>query len=209
MKIETLVAGQLGANCYLVIDEITKAAIVIDPGDEAHKIQHEIKSSETDLKYVLLTHGHPDHSFAAGELQQMFNVEVLMHEADVPQLEGLIDLAAMFYDIDQYVKPHLGKFLVDGDILKIGETEFAVIHTPGHTPGGVCFASGDIIFTGDTLFAGSIGRTDLMGGSYEDLIKSIREKLLIFPDKTTIYPGHGVTSSIGLEREENPWIQGE
>jgi glyoxylase-like metal-dependent hydrolase (beta-lactamase superfamily II) len=208
MQIRTIVVGQLGANCYLIIDDATRAAAVIDPGDDIDEIARAIQDAGADLKYMLLTHGHPDHSWATGELQRIFDVELSMHEADIPQLEGEPDLVAIFYDADSYIKPRLGKFLKDGDIIKIGETELRVLHTPGHSPGAVCYVSDGIAFTGDTLFAGSVGRTDFSGGSQEDLMRSLRDKLLSLPDDTVIYPGHGPASTIGAERKGNPWIQG-
>jgi glyoxylase-like metal-dependent hydrolase (beta-lactamase superfamily II) len=206
MNIRTIVVGQLAANCYVVTDELTKTAVVIDPGDNPEEIEAALRDAEVELSYILLTHGHPDHSFAAGELQQHYGVPVLMHEADVPQLEGHQDLVVMFYDINRYIKPRLGEFLREGDIVSLGSVELKVIHTPGHTPGGLCFAQGGHVFTGDTLFAGDMGRTDLPGGSYDDLMRSIREKLLVLPEKTIIYPGHGPISSIGAERVDNPLL---
>lgn len=206
MKIHTIPVGILAANCQILIDEETMEAAIIDPGDEAEKIEQIIKSTEAKPTMILLTHGHPDHSFAAGELQETFDVDVRMHEADVPQFECYPDLVAMFYNPDSYVKPRLGEFLNDGDSIKVGNEVVEVIHTPGHSPGGLCFKAGSSVIVGDTLFAGGIGRTDLHGGSYEDLINSIKEKLLILPEETVIYPGHGPTSSIGLEREDNPYI---
>lgn len=208
MEIEPIIVGQLGANCYLVIDEQSRSAAIIDPGDEADRIAQAIDDSGVDLKNILLTHGHPDHAFAAGGLQQRFSgVKLSMHEADVPQLHGDPDIIALFYELAHYVEPTLGEFLSDGDIVRLGETELQVIQTPGHTPGGLCYASGKVCFTGDTLFAGSIGRTDLMGGSAEDLMASIYDKLLSLPGDTVIYPGHGGTSTIDHERRVNPWLR--
>ena len=202
MEIRTLVVGQLAANCYLVIDEATGDAAVIDPGDEPGKIKHEIRAAGADPKYILLTHGHPDHSYAAGQLQKVFDVDLLMHKADVSQLEGEPDLVALFFDPCRYVKPRLGRFLSDGDTISLGAAEIRVIHTPGHSPGSLCYVTKNAAFTGDTLFAGGVGRTDLAGGSYEDLMRSIRDKLLVLPGHTIIYPGHGPASTIGAERAQ-------
>lgn len=207
MILRTIVVSQLEANCYLVVDEATKAAVIIDPGDDPDEIEDAIQNENADLKYILLTHGHFDHSFSAGELQQIFNVDVLMHEADIPLLEGSRDLVTLLYDIDRYVKPRLGRFLTDGDTITFGEMALRVVHTPGHSQGGLCFIDDGIAFTGDTLFAGSIGRSDLPGGSHPELIRSIHDKLLTLPDDTIVYPGHGPTSTIGTERTDNPWLE--
>lgn len=206
MIVRTLVIGPLASNCYIIADESTKAAAVIDPGDEAGRIEREIRELEIDLRCILLTHGHADHSFVAGELQQTFDVDVLMHQADVPQLEGEKAIIELFYDLHSYIKPRLGRFLSEGDTIAIGETVLRVIHTPGHTPGGLCFIYDDYAFTGDTLFAGGIGRTDLTDGSQSDIMRSIHDKLLTLPDATIIYPGHGPSSTIGDERDGNPWV---
>lgn len=209
MILRTIVVSQLEANCYLVVDEATKAAVIIDPGDDPDEIVDAIQNENADLKYILLTHGHFDHSFSAGELQQVFDVDVLMHEADIPLLEGSHELVTLLYDIDRYVKPGFGRFLTDGDTITFGEMALRVVHTPGHSQGGLCFIGDGIAFTGDTLFAGSIGRSDLPGGSHPDLIRSIHNKLLTLPDDTIVYPGHGPTSTIGTERTDNPWLDGE
>lgn len=206
MEIRLLPVGQLEANCYLLIDVATREAAIVDPGDNSEKIIELVQKEQVSISFILLTHGHGDHSFAAGELQKTFDVDVLMHEADVPQLEGTLDMLAMFYDVKKYVKPRLGRFLADGDTVKLGQTELQVIHTPGHTPGGLCFLSGKHLITGDTLFAGSIGRTDFDGGSYDEIMDSIHNKLLTFEDDTIVMPGHGPMSRIGIERDENPYL---
>lgn len=207
MKIETIVVGQLGVNCYLLIDEATRAAVVIDPGDDPHRIEGLICDEDVDMKYFLLTHGHPDHSFAVGELQERFHgVDLLMHQADVPQIGGEPEIVAMYFDVTDYVEPQLGRFLIDRDIVQFGQSSLTVVHTPGHTPGGLCYVSGTVAFTGDTLFADAVGRTDLMGGSHEELMRSIKDRLLTLPDDTVIYPGHGPTSTIRDERVGNPFL---
>jgi len=203
MKIQTLVVGQLGVNCYLVIDEPTNSAAIIDPGDDPGEIEAAVRAAGVEVKHILFTHGHPDHIFAAGELQQNIDVDALVHEADVSQFGAYPDLVMMFYDAGRYIEPRLGRFLNDGDVIKLGETELKVVHTPGHTPGGLCFVSGKVAFTGDTLFARGVGRTDLLGGSFDQLTFSIHSKLLTLPDDTVIYPGHGPSSTIGTEKSEN------
>ncbi|MEN6520903.1 MAG: MBL fold metallo-hydrolase [Armatimonadota bacterium] len=206
MKIQALVVGQLAANCYLVIDDATNAAVIIDPGDAPEEIEATVLAAGADVKYILFTHGHPDHVFSAGEIQKVFDVDVLMHEADVPQFDAYQNLIADLFGISRYIQPRLGKFLNDGDAIRIGETELKAIHTPGHSPGGLCFINNNVTFTGDTLFAGGVGRTDLLDGSLDDLTLSIHRKLLILPDDTIIYPGHGPSSTIGAEKAGNIWL---
>jgi hydroxyacylglutathione hydrolase len=206
MEIRTVIVGPLAVNCYIIIDETTRAAAIIDPGDDVDDVVRAITGCNANPKYILLTHGHPDHSWRAGELQKTYNVDLRMHEADVPQLEGEPDMVAMFYGTEVRSEPGLGRFLSDGDVIQLGDTEIRVIHTPGHSEGGLCFTVDGVAFTGDTLFAGSIGRTDFMGGSHEDLMNSIKKKLFALPDETIIYPGHGPTSTIGQERHGNPWL---
>jgi glyoxylase-like metal-dependent hydrolase (beta-lactamase superfamily II) len=206
MEIQRLVVGQLAANCYLVIDEETRTAAVIDPGDEAQRIAQAVRAAGAELKHILLTHGHPDHSFAAGELQEHFHeAKVRMHEADLPLLAGEADIVSLFYDAQRYVTPLLGRFARHLDIVMVGKTGLMVLHTPGHSPGSVCYVSGKVAFTGDTLFAGGVGRTDLEGGSQEEMAQSLG-RLLELPGETVIYPGHGPSSTIGAERIGNPWL---
>lgn len=207
MDIRAIVVGQLQANCYLVIDESTKAALVIDPGDDVEKIIGEIKAADADVKHILLTHGHFDHAFAVGKLQQSINADVRLHEADLVQLKGSSEVAEMFYDLSTYIEPRLGEFLQDEEVINFGASELRVLHTQGHSGGSVCFVSEGIAITGDTLFAGSIGRTDFPGGSMDDMKSSLTNKLLTLDNCTVIYPGHGRESTIGDERDDNPWLQ--
>jgi len=208
MLIKRLVVGQLQANCYIVVDEATSSAAVIDPGDDAPAISRILAESGASLGMILLTHGHPDHSFAAGRLQEEFpDASALMHASDVDELSGEgLDIAGLFYDIREHRPFRPTGYVKDGDHLEIGRMNLAVIHTPGHTPGGVCYLAEGAIFTGDTIFASGIGRTDLPGGSYEQLLASIRDRILTLPDETVIYPGHGQETTVGIERRDNPWL---
>ena len=208
--IKRLVVGQFQANCYIMVDEATASAALIDPGDEALVISRVIKESGAKLTHIMMTHIHPDHVLAAGKLQEEYpDATVMVHQDDMPfLLEDMIELAAFSFDLSDCRPFHPTIYFEDGQQLKVGEMEIKVIHTPGHTPGGVCLSVDKVLFTGDTLFASGIGRTDLSGGSYEQIMHSIREKLLVLPEETTIYPGHGPESTIGEEKRSNPWLVG-
>lgn len=207
MRIKSVTVGMLEANAYLLVDEPTGEAVLIDPGDEPKRLIRAISDEGANLRHILLTHGHPDHSWAAGQVQEAYpQADLLMHESDVIQLQGDPHLVELFFDPDSYIEPRFGAFLQDGDEVTFGESRLRVIYTPGHTEGGLCYVADGAVFTGDTLFAGSVGRTDLMGGSFDRLIKSIKSKLLALPDETVIYPGHGGSSTIGAERKSNPWL---
>lgn len=206
MKIIPIEVGNLGTNCYIVFDEISKEALILDPGGSAVRIMAEIGNNQLKVKYIVNTHGHADHVLDNLKVKEKSGALLLIHEADSdmlisPQknLSAFIGGAAVCGPAD--------KLLKDGDEIKIGDIKFTILHTPGHTPGGICLLSGDILFSGDTLFAESIGRTDFPGGSYRQLLDSIREKLLPLHDEVKVYPGHGAETTIGWERRMNPFIQ--
>jgi glyoxylase-like metal-dependent hydrolase (beta-lactamase superfamily II) len=205
MRIERLVVSPLQTNCYIVADDNGSSAI-IDPGGDVQVIEGYIQDNNLTVTKILLTHGHPDHLFAAGQLQQAHKLELVMHGDDVEGIEPNLEIAAMFYDMNEYVPPKPTQLVSDGDIVTVGEIEFQVIHTPGHTPGGICFLNDGVIFSGDTLFAGSIGRTDFLGGSFDALMDSIKNRLLTLSDSTRVYPGHGGETTIGNEKMFNPFI---
>ncbi len=203
---QQLTVGPLQTNCYVIWALDTRAAAIIDPGGDADIIRDCIDSNNLSVELVLLTHGHPDHCFVAGDLADEYAVEIAMHEADIEQIEQGMALAEMFYDVSGFVPFTPKKLLVDGDILAFGNSQIQVAHTPGHSQGGLCFVTSAGIFCGDTIFAGSIGRTDFPGGSYPQLIASIQNKLLIQADKTPLYPGHGPHTTVGRERATNPFL---
>lgn len=205
MKIERVVVGALQTNAYLVADDNGVAA-VIDPGGDAQLIEEAAEEHGFKLARILLTHGHPDHLFAAGELQKSHNLDLVIHKNDVDQMTNNMELASLFYDMRQFIEPKFTQYINDGDIIEVGDLEFQVIHTPGHTPGGVSYLGDSMLFSGDTLFAGSVGRTDLPGGSFDDLMDSIRTKLFTLRDDTIVYPGHGAETSIGTEKQFNPFV---
>lgn len=202
MQIKRIPAGVYAANCYIIMDEDTKETAVIDPGGEADTLIKAIKDMNAKVKYILLTHGHADHTGAAVQLKNELNTPVYISEDDYK----LINNGEFMYGD---IAGNVDKYINEGDIFTIGSIKIKSILTPGHTPGGVCFLVDDMVFTGDTLFQGSIGRTDLAGGNFETIIKSIKEKLIKLPDDITVFPGHGSESSIGREKVQNPFLSDE
>lgn len=201
MILETIVVTQMEANCYVLGCQRTKEAIVIDPGGDYEKVKRRIEENGLKVKCIVNTHGHIDHIGANAE----FGVPVWIHRLDADFLrDPAKSLSAAFGGL--YISPPPSRLLEDGDEVKFGEISLRVIHTPGHTPGGISLKYDDIVFTGDTLFCGGVGRTDFPYSSEDLLFESIRERLLIFDDKTVIYPGHGPSSTIGEERRSNPFI---
>jgi len=184
-----LMVGMLQANCYLVGSKKTGDAVVIDPGGDVPRIVAEAAKRQFRIRYILNTHGHWDHTSGNAELKRITKAPVLIHPADANQLGGSPD-----------------SFLEEGREVRFGNYVLRVLHTPGHSPGGVCLASSGLVFTGDTLFEGSIGRTDLAGGSEEELIENVKRKLLCMEDDVRVYPGHGEQSTIGREKRTNPFF---
>ena len=198
MIIKTIPAGSLQANCYIVMDEETKEAVVMDPGGDAEWIIKEIETLGANIKYILLTHAHADHDGGVVDLKKKYDVPVYMHKEE-----------EMYMEKDNFVFgkiPKFYSFIEDGDELNIGSLKIKCIHTPGHTKGGLCFLIEDKVFTGDTLFQGSIGRTDFSGGDFNEIIRSINDKLLVLPNNVEVYPGHGPKSTIIFERMRNPFL---
>ncbi len=207
MFLKRLVVGELETNCYLIACKRTKKAVVIDPGgeEEVDLVLNFLQENNFDLKYIINTHGHIDHIAGNNLLKTKTEALLLIHRLDA---DMLVDANKNFSSFmgKEICSPPADKLLEEGDEISLGTLNLIVIHTPGHTPGGISLVLNSIIFTGDTLFAGGIGRTDLPGGSYQDLIKSIKEKLLILGDDKIIYPGHGPDSTIGEERRTNTYI---
>ena len=197
--------GPLEVNCYLVGCEKTKKAVAIDPGGSADRILNRLRECDLTLELVINTHGHFDHIGANRRLTEATGAELLIHRDDRPLLLQAEQHAAMF-GLSAETSPEPDRDLADGDILTLGDLEFRVLHTPGHSAGGICLYVEDCLFVGDTLFAGSIGRTDLPGGNYQQLINSIRGKLLCLPDQTRVFPGHGPATTIGREKQHNPFL---
>jgi glyoxylase-like metal-dependent hydrolase (beta-lactamase superfamily II) len=205
MMIEALPVGPLQVNCYIVGCEKTREALVIDPGDEGERILAALDSAGLQAKLVINTHGHFDHIGANAYLLEKTGAELLIHEKDVPLL-AQSERHAELFGLSVVPSPAPTRTLSGGEELSVGELRIRVIHTPGHSPGGICLLVDDHLFAGDTLFAGSIGRTDLAGGNHEQLLAAIREHLLVLPEGTTVYPGHGPDTSIGREKRSNPFV---
>ena len=205
MIIKTLAVGPIQANCYILGCEETLEAAVIDPGDETDRILHALAESSLTAKLIINTHGHFDHVSANKRLKEVTGAPILIHSLDAPMLNQLASSAAA-WGLAADNSPRPDRELNDGDEVTFGNTILKVIHTPGHTPGGISLYAADFVFVGDTLFAGSIGRTDFPGGSFEALKESIRKKLFVLGDDVKVYAGHGPPSTIGEERRSNPFV---
>ncbi|CUP85630.1 metallo-beta-lactamase family protein [Clostridium paraputrificum] len=198
MIIKAIPAGIYDANCYIVMDEKTKNAVVLDPGGDGEMLERAIKDMKANVKSILLTHGHMDHVGGVEYLSDKLNVPFYISKIDEEYMEK-----------DNYVFGSIRNangYLEDGNALSFGSLNIKVIATPGHTKGGLCFLIEDKLFTGDTLFQGSIGRTDFIGGSFPEIIDSIKTKLLPLGDEIEVYPGHGPKSSIGYEKGYNMYL---
>lgn len=207
LEIQLIPAGFLQTNCYIVWDKSSSDAIIIDPGGSSDDIIGFICDNGLKPSAIVNTHGHADHIGANTILHAEYGCPILIHEADAYYLTDLDANLAGLIGFTEPISPAADRLLVEGDAVTVGNTMFKVIHTPGHTPGGICLYYGSILFSGDTLFAGSIGRSDFPGGSHEQLIDSIKRKLLVLPDDTDVYSGHGPITTIGEERRNNPWLQ--
>jgi len=206
---EVFPVGMLACNCSIVGDEETGEAVVIDPGDEITRIKEVLARHKLRVKYIVATHAHIDHVGALAGLKAATGARVLMHEDDLPLYENMARQAE-WLGIAPPGVTEVDQFLKDGDTLRFGPHLLEVLHTPGHSPGSLSLCipgEQQIVFSGDTLFQGSIGRTDLWGGSYEEILRSIHDRLLPFPDETPVFPGHGLPTTIGEERATNPFLQ--
>jgi hydroxyacylglutathione hydrolase len=205
MLIKKLAVGPIQANCFIVGCDETRQAAVIDPGDEADRILLALADAKLTVVQLINTHGHFDHVGANRRMKQATGAPLLIHALDVPMLSQLSRSAAA-WGMTAENSPQPDRTIDDGDLIQVGTLTFRVIHTPGHTPGGVSLLAGSSLFVGDTLFAGSVGRTDFPGGSFDDLKKSIRDKLFTLPADVTVYTGHGPETTIGAERRGNPFV---
>ncbi len=212
MKLEQFVFNPFGENTYLIWDETSGNAAIIDPGmayaEEKEAIEAAIAANGLTLQYILLTHQHLDHTFGIDFLADKYSPSIVGHKADIP-LGCMRDEQARRFGVRMSFSPlELDRLVEDNDVIKLGATDINVIATPGHSLGGVCYyvPSAGIVFTGDTLFQQSVGRTDLPGGNHSTLIASIKSKLFVLPDNTIVYPGHGPATTIGNEKRSNPFV---
>lgn len=203
ITVKTFVEGPIDANNYLVIDNDSKEAVLIDCSSTRPEFINAIKSSGVNLKKILLTHGHFDHILGVKGFEQEFGIKTFINKADLSQIKMAPEMLNMFLGTSLDVVSNIENYVEDGDIIKIGNTEIKAISTPGHTKGGMCYLTDGKLFSGDTLFQGSCGRCDLPEGDFNEIVKSIKEKLFILPDDTEVLSGHGTKSTIGFEKKYN------
>ena len=206
MILEKLAVGPLASNCYLVGAEANKEGIIIDPGAEANRILKRVDDLGLEVKLIVLTHGHKDHVGAVKEIKEAIDAEVAIHTDDAESLQMRQPLIEQL-GLSVHPSPSPDRLLKDGDSLNVGDLHFLVLHTPGHTLGGICLFGDGVVFSGDTLFNLGIGRTDMPGGNYVQLLNSIHAKLMVLPDSTVVYPGHGPQTTIGNEHQTNPFLR--
>jgi len=207
VKVHAFTLGPIQSNAYLLADEATRETALFDPGMESEPVAEVLVRERLTLTAILNTHGHFDHVFGNAYFKAKTGAPLLMHRADLDLVKRLEE-QSMYFGFRATPSPPPDRFLEEGDLVQVGGIRLRVLHTPGHSPGGICLVTEGTAFVGDTLFAGSIGRTDLPGGSAETLLASIREKLMTLPDDTVVYPGHGPATTIGHERRHNPFLTG-
>ncbi len=208
LKVLSRPVSPFATNAYLIIDESTREAVLIDPGDEVPMLVKLIESEQARVQYILGTHGHLDHAAGVAEAKRELGVEYYIHDEDKELLEAMPMQARMF-GMAQPEVPGIDSYLTHGQTLSFGNTTLEVRHAPGHSPGSVCFYDGQTkVFVGDVLFAGSVGRTDLAGGNGPLLMESIRKQLMNLPDEVEVFTGHGPSTTIGRERLTNPFVTG-
>jgi len=210
LNVELFTVGPLFTNCYLAYCSQSKEAIVIDPGfgtaREAENFLKKISQMELSLKYIVNTHGHPDHTSGNGFLKEKTSASILIHRLDASKLGEVRKVVYESLGFELY-SPPADAFIDEGDIIKFGNASLKVIYTPGHSKGSVSLVGENCIFSGDTLFAGSIGRYDFPDSSFEEIMNSLRKKILTLPDNFIVYPGHGPITTIGEERRNNPFLR--
>lgn len=208
MILDQFVVGSMAVCSYIVGCEDTKKAAIVDPGGDEDLLLAEIEKRGLSLQYIIATHGHPDHVCGNRKLQEASGAKIIMHSADVeffeqPEVKGYFSMLGL------EPSPPIDIIVNEGDDITIGNVTLHVLHTPGHTPGGICLYAAPHLITGDTLFVGGLGRTDFPGGSHPELLESIRTKLLVLPKETVVWPGHGYggsQSTIGIEATSNPFL---
>lgn len=207
MRITNLPSGALQANTYLAVDEKTNEGFIVDPGGYNKVLTKEVRDNDVNIKYIILTHGHSDHICGVNEHKAEFpDAKIVVYKDEEAMLENPNLNQSPGFGVPYSTKADI--LVSDGDELKVGDVTLKFIHTPGHTEGGMCIyvKEAKALFSGDTLFRQSIGRTDFPGGSYKEIMDSIRKKLFLLPDDTNVFPGHMGTTSIGFEKENNPFV---
>ena len=206
MKQETVVVGALETNCYLVYSEDSLECVLVDPGADPKKIFAAV--AELELKPVLLvnTHGHIDHIGANKDVKDHYDIPLFIHAADAPMLQSQVQSEIAFL-LNAHPSPEPDGFLEEGQEIKFGNSQLKVVATPGHSPGSISLKGDGCLFSGDTLFYGGVGRTDLPGGSWDELVDSIRSQIFVLPDDTVVYPGHGPATTVGQEKDINPYVR--
>lgn len=197
--------GPVDCNCYILFDEGSKDGVIIDAGGNADIILDSLNKNHINVKHILCTHGHFDHLTGLSEIRKSIDAPISIHEKD-RELYDNMHIQSMMFGLSLDSNPVVNHFLKDGEEISFGKYKIKVIHTPGHTQGGVCFLVDGKLFSGDTLFEESIGRTDLPGGSLKQLLQSIKEKILTLPGDTEVYPGHGDKTSVLHEKNNNPYL---
>ncbi len=208
MLVKQFTVGMMGVCAYVISCEKTKVTAIIDPGGDEDKLIDYCNQNDLALKYIIATHGHPDHVCGNGRIQEATGAKIIMHEADEAYFSDP-PVKQYFSQLGLPSSPPADIIVKDGDTIELGEEKLEVLHTPGHTPGGMSLYSAPHCFTGDTLFVGAVGRTDFPGGSMEEMVDAIRTKLLTLPADTIVWPGHGYggsQSTIGREAKSNPYF---
>ena len=206
MRMKSFTVGPLGVNCYVLQDDFSDAGLVIDPGGNAEELLQYLKQEHISLQTIVNTHGHGDHIGADDRLRQATGARLLIHAADAPMLADARANLSAYMGFTVQAAP-ADAILQDGETLQVGHMSFTVLHTPGHSPGGICLFGEGVLFSGDSLFAESIGRCDFPGASETELVAALQKKILPLPDDVKVYPGHGPGTTIGWERQHNPYLQ--
>ncbi len=210
MIIKCIPGGIFLTNCYIIGDEATNEAILVDPGEQMDDILAEVEKSGLDIIKIVNTHSHIDHVAGAAEAKEALGAGFYIHPEEEPVLQALPESAMRFPQFGEVRVPEIEGYVEEGDEIEIGNLSAKVLHTPGHTWGSICLVIDDQVISGDTLFAGSVGRVDLTGGtSMRELVRSIKTKLMILPDSYKVHPGHGPSTTIGIERRSNPFLTGD
>ena len=209
MIVKTLVVGPFASNCFIVGSESTRKGIIIDPGADAKNILNTVRDQGFSIVLIVATHNHIDHVGALRSVKDATGAKYAVHEADAKEAMPVMfgRMMGLMLGSSLRAPPKPDRLLKDGDIIEIGDLKFKVLHTPGHSPGGISLLSDGVVFSGDTLFNFGIGRTDLEGGDYGKLMDSIMTKLMVLPDSTIVYPGHGPETTIGAEKKWNPFLR--